>query len=207
MLLSDLERGVSPEGIVAFTYTEKAADELLSRIHSIAAQYLPNVDLAGLFVGTIHSWCLRYLLDQNRYYGFTPLDELQVDALASRLYDYFDVATSYGKPYPKGIKKFLADLEVFYNEGLDLESVPLQIRESIGRFLGVLEGNRLLTFGSMVNNARVHLEQAGGGPAPSTLNKGVSMFPTWLYHSIENQPAHARLASAELGTIVPQNIE
>jgi len=58
------------------------------------------------------------------FYNFAPLDELHLDAIVSRFYDALGVKEAYSKPYPKGIEKFLADVEIFYNEDLTLSEVP-----------------------------------------------------------------------------------
>ena len=54
LLLTDLANGILARNIIAFTFTEKAAEELSARIYSIANEHLPGVDLTGMFVGTIH---------------------------------------------------------------------------------------------------------------------------------------------------------
>tara|TARA_B100000315_G_scaffold247767_1_gene276919 strand:- start:5350 stop:5766 length:417 start_codon:yes stop_codon:yes gene_type:complete len=70
LLAADLASGIPSSSIVAFTFTEKAATELLARIHALAAEHLGGVSLSGIFIGTIHSWCLHYLLQLPDYYGF-----------------------------------------------------------------------------------------------------------------------------------------
>jgi len=60
-LLAD---GVSPTGIVVFTFTDRAAGELRHRIADRAEERLGRSaldTLGGLFVGTIHSYCFRLL--------------------------------------------------------------------------------------------------------------------------------------------------
>ncbi len=161
LVAADLAAGVPPESIVAFTFTEKAADELLARIHVLVAMRLPDVDLGGIYIGTIHAWCLKYLLNQSDYYNISSVDELHLDALVSRLYDVLDLAKTYGLQYPKAIPNFLADLEVFYNEHLPLKAVPAPIRPSIEGFLDVLAKNRLMTFGGMIRTATEHLTANG----------------------------------------------
>ena len=189
MLLHDLANGVPTESIVAFTFTEKAADELLARVHSVASTKLPGLDLTGLSIGTIHSWCFHYLLKQSRFYNFSSLDELHVDALVSRLYDHIALTSSYGKPYPRAIPDFLADLEIFYNEFIELQVVPKRIRASIASFLDLLEKNRLLTYGGMIYNACKHLEEAG---EPT----GLSVVYVDEYQDVN--PAQVRLLKAML---------
>ena len=96
----DLANDIPAKDIIAFTFTEKAAEELLARIHILAKRHLPNIDLAGMYVGTIHSWCLQYLTEQQDFYNFTPIDELHVDALVSRLYDVLGLEKSIWSTLP-----------------------------------------------------------------------------------------------------------
>jgi len=161
LVAADLAAGMPPESIVAFTFTEKAAEELLARIHALVAKQLPDVDLGGIYIGTIHAWCLKYLLDQSDYYNISSVDELHLDALVSRLYDTLDLAKTYGLPYPKAIPNFLADIEIFYNEHLPLKGIPAAIRPSVEGFLDVLAKNRLMTFGGMIRAATEHLTAHG----------------------------------------------
>ncbi|MFX0199745.1 MAG: ATP-dependent helicase [Candidatus Hodarchaeota archaeon] len=164
LLAADLAAGVPASGIVAFTFTEKAGQELLARIHMLAKKYLAGVSLEGIYIGTIHAWCLHFLLSQSEFYNFTPVDELHVDALVSRLYDALLLKESYGQPYPKAIDNFLMDVEVFYNEHLTLEQVPSKVRCSVAKFLDTLQSNRLMTFGGMVRYATEYLQ--ANGPVP-----------------------------------------
>ena len=161
LLAHDLCSGIPASGIIAFTFTEKAAEELLARIHALRSQHMYTVNLSGIFIGTIHSWCLKYLYSQPDFYNTTPIDELHIDALACRLYSFLKLGKIYKKPFPKAIGPFLADLEIFYNEHLPLEKVPLDIEPGMAKFLRVLSANRLLTFGGMIRSATEHLEMNG----------------------------------------------
>lgn len=158
LLLDDLVKGVPPEDIICFTFTQKAAHELLARIHALAANHLFGQDITGMYVGTIHAWCLKYLQKRGKYYNFTPIDELQMDSLVSRLYDDLNLKKSYGENYPRAIEKFMLDMEIVYNEHISLKDVPLRIRHSVEQFLNVLESNRLMTFGGMIRYATDYLK-------------------------------------------------
>lgn len=161
LLARDLLAGVPPTGIIAFTFTEKASEELLARIHMLLKQNAPNLSLEGMFIGTIHSWCFQYLLKQRDFYNFTSIDELHNDSLVSRLYDYLDLENTYRLSYPRGVDRFLADIEVYYNENLKDTDIPSNVRESLNSFFDVIQQNRLLTFGSMIRNTLDYLHANG----------------------------------------------
>lgn len=161
LLAQDMCSGITASGIVAFTFTDKAADELLARIHALQNREMPAVDLSGIFIGTIHSWCLQYLYEQPDFYNVTPIDELHLSALVGRLYDFLDLERIYNKPFPKGIDPFLTDIDIFYNEHLPLSEIPEAIKPAMVSFLEILSENRLLTFGGMIRSSIECLKSRG----------------------------------------------
>lgn len=161
LIAADLASGIPASSIIAFTFTEKAADELLTRVHTLVKKQMPDIPLEGMYLGTIHSWCLQYLLAQSSYYNLEPIDELQVDALVSRLYDYLQLEATYGKSYPKAVENFIADLEIFYNENIKTNELPAVIEPCITKFLSLLKKNRLVTFGGMIRYALETLSSNG----------------------------------------------
>ena len=71
-----VEHDVPPESIVAFTFTNRAADEMATRIRSLLSASDSGGDAsAGLRVGTIHSYCHQRLTQAvPRYLTFDMLD-------------------------------------------------------------------------------------------------------------------------------------
>ncbi|OSY16406.1 hypothetical protein BTJ48_00216 [Bacillus mycoides] len=61
------EKKVKPENILVATFTEKAAGELLTRISNRLNESNISINLNEMYVGTIHSICLR-ILEENREY-------------------------------------------------------------------------------------------------------------------------------------------
>ena len=64
---------VHPRNIMAVTFTNKAAKEIKDRVTKLVGE------ARGLFLGTIHSWCARFLRFEARYIdypdNFTIIDE------------------------------------------------------------------------------------------------------------------------------------
>lgn len=58
---------VQPENIMVTTFTEKAANELVTRISNKLHEYDIKFNLNEMYVGTIHSLCLRILEEHREY--------------------------------------------------------------------------------------------------------------------------------------------
>ena len=161
LVADDIASGTAPEDIVLFTFTENAAQELRARITHLFYVHNLMIDLAKLKVGTIHSWCFQFLLEVDKFINISPIDELHLEALVSRLYDHLKLENAYSLRFPKGISKFVSDLEIFHNELLDVKDVPEKFQKQIELFQTVLTKNKLLTFGDMIRNCCNHLRQNG----------------------------------------------
>jgi DNA helicase II / ATP-dependent DNA helicase PcrA len=81
--------GVPKNRIVAFTFTEKAAKEMKFRVRRWIGVITPSgedVNLGGMYVGTIHGYCLEKLREfwPDDYHNFDILDEAARAALILR---------------------------------------------------------------------------------------------------------------------------
>lgn len=57
-----VQSGVPPPAVVAFTFTEKVADELKDRIKRLVREMLGSSrGLDDIFAGTVHGYCLNLL--------------------------------------------------------------------------------------------------------------------------------------------------
>lgn len=83
--------GVPKDSIVAFTFTERAAEEMKFRIRQRIEAITPageDTTLGGMYVGTIHGFCLKLLreLRPDDYHNFDVVDEAGRVALVQRRY-------------------------------------------------------------------------------------------------------------------------
>jgi DNA helicase-2/ATP-dependent DNA helicase PcrA len=83
--------GTPKDAIVAFTFTEKAAEEMKFRIRKYMQLISPpgeDVTLGGMYIGTIHGFCLKMLREHwaDTFYNFDILDELGRLALVQKGY-------------------------------------------------------------------------------------------------------------------------
>ena len=72
-----LSEGEPPEGIVAFTFTEKSAESIKRRVsQSLTAAGLDATVMGAMYIGTIHSYCQHVLGDIDaKYRQYDVLDE------------------------------------------------------------------------------------------------------------------------------------
>lgn len=180
--------GIPPESIVAFTFTEKAAGELKDRIESRAAeankhfQSLPPCS-AGLFVGTIHSYCLHLLQRLGgKYEIFDPLSEEREWALLQRFARRLGVVDLMNQTWPgrpisvkRAVEVFQRNLSVAYNERLKhdvLQKRASDFAQVFERYAELLSRMQLLSFDQMIDLACNEL--APGGRLRKALDGKVS---------------------------------
>ena len=81
--------GVTPENVVAFTFTKKAANELKNRIYRLCEEQIGTTQgLPSMHIGTIHAFCLKLLMDYvPKFMKYTQLTDVQQKLLLDRRLD------------------------------------------------------------------------------------------------------------------------
>lgn len=98
---------ISPEQIVAFTFTEKAASSMKARIRKLL-QKTGTLDYDKIYVGTIHSFCLSILRKySDQFEDFRVLDSVKSHLFVQRYHDKCGMSDLELQPYPRDIKLFL----------------------------------------------------------------------------------------------------
>jgi len=121
-----IEEGVEPEQIVAFTFTERAAKSLRTRITKRIADVKGQSFLDRLnpmFVGTIHAYCLRLLQDHVPEFGnFDILDTNRLAGLLSREHRRLELS-KIGTKHWRPIFDFFRNADAVENEQIDPQSL------------------------------------------------------------------------------------
>lgn len=138
-----IAEGVAARSIVSFTFTERAAQELKERSalrveHRLGRSGLDA--LGGLFVGTIHSYCFRFLQQYvPRYETYDVLDDNQLTAFLSREATRLDIRElDTKKRLFAAIAAFVHSVEVIENELLDPDMAPEPFRSILLSYYSTL---------------------------------------------------------------------
>lgn len=150
-----LYHNVDPSSIVAFTFTEKAAQSMKSRIYERVKQLRGEKAcnrLGEMHIGTIHGFCLRILEDYYGYGDHDVLDENQEMAFVLR--EGWKLGLGEGGRYAENCKNFIKSVNVVYDELIDRKKLKKKAADFCKRlesYEEILKRHRLLTFGQMVS--------------------------------------------------------
>ena len=153
---------VPPSAIVAFTFTEKAAQSMKSRVYKRIKDLGANdicAHLGEMYLGTIHGYCMRLLEDFGGYGNYGVLDENQEMAYLLRVGWGLHFQSS--RSYSANCEIFAKNLTVVYGEMLDesvLERRAPSFFRSLKTYEDSLEKVQQLTFNRMVSLAVQHLQ-------------------------------------------------
>lgn len=155
-----IEEGASPRSIVAFTFTEKAAEQLKTRIRGILQERCPTrADFGDMFIGTIHSFCFQILKEIDpTYRSFDVLDDARRVAFVSKGQNYFGkiglvrLKNAHHLRHYETIDKFLDSADIVMTEDIDPARLSdKRFAECYLAYRKVLEEEKYFDFSSIMH--------------------------------------------------------
>lgn len=129
-----ISRGEFPESIIAFTFTEKAAESIKRRVAEALNKFGLSENIVGsMFIGTLDAFCQKLLGDINaKYRQFDILDQnrLVLYTMSRRQ----KLGLSNGPGYFKRIKDFTDAWQTMNNENIALKDIEQYDMELFERF-------------------------------------------------------------------------
>jgi DNA helicase II / ATP-dependent DNA helicase PcrA len=153
-----LEKKVDPNSIVAFTFTNKAAQSMKSRIYQRVEQIAgptATSKLGEMYIGTIHAYAKQVLDDYFGYGNWTPLDQNQEVAFLMRIGWELGIQ-KYDRFYANACRKFLRVVDMVQSELLDNDILSTEAPDFFKLYKGYwdkLEEYKQLTFGRMISES------------------------------------------------------
>jgi len=155
-----LKSGVSPSKIIAFTYTEKAAAELNVRISKLVKEQIGEVQgISEMYVGTIHSWCLRVLQDLiYKYQKFSILDSVKLKLFVDRYFNSIGMKDMNMARF-KDTDRFISAMSIIreskITEGF---KVPVEVTAALEKYDNSLLDHCYFDFTMIMTRALEHLK-------------------------------------------------
>lgn len=166
-----ISEGVSPASVVAFTFTEKAAESIKRRIAQTLALAGFSTNLIGqMYIGTIHAFCQNILGRADaKYRQYDVLDDNRLTLFLMSRYPALQIKplrSRFGDRYFETIREVAAAWKLCQDEGLELADVAV-LDPEVGTVLqllkDLLERDQYIDFGSMIRLVVEH--SIDGNPA------------------------------------------
>jgi DNA helicase-2/ATP-dependent DNA helicase PcrA len=192
-----LVESAEPRSIVAFTFTERAAQSMKSRIYQRVGEIAgteATVRLGEMYVGTIHAYAKRVLEDYFRFGNHGVLDENQEIAFLMR-HGWNLGINEYGRNYSECCRNFLRTVNMVWGEMLDEKTLAKRASgfyDKLKSYEDLLAEHKQLTFGRMIYQAVLNLRKA-----PDTLNH--------VRHLVVDEYQDINQAQAELIGFIGRN--
>jgi DNA helicase-2/ATP-dependent DNA helicase PcrA len=147
--------GAKKNSIIAFTFTDHAANELKARIRGHLEKTMPDEpSLGDMYVGTIHTFCLRVLKElAPEYRNWEVMDEVRQAALISTNFTRFDdsgrgigldrlrSSTRTGT-YWETVRRFITTLNVMHQKGLRPQDLrDKAVSDAVNRYEALAYGS------------------------------------------------------------------
>lgn len=154
---------IAPKSIVAFTFTEKAAKEMKTRVYEIANSFEGikiSEQLDEIYIGTIHAYSKKILEDYFSYADYTLFDENKEIAYLLRI--GWDLGIDkYERNYTQSVLEFHRTKNMVYNEMVN-DSVLIDnardFYDKLEKYERFLKRDKIMTFGTIINNLVMELK-------------------------------------------------
>ncbi|MGW0314711.1 ATP-dependent helicase [Streptomyces flavidovirens] len=155
--------GALPESLVAFTFSDKAAETIKDRVaQALRVCGLDPLLVGGMYIGTIHAWCRRVLGDMDaKYRQFDVLDAMQLQMYLMSRYPKLNLhplraqhSTKKGTPrgYFETLKQVSSAWTMMNDELLDPAQIGAEdavLGEALERLRAQMESDNFIDFSLM----------------------------------------------------------
>ena len=151
-----ISKGESPESIIAFTFTEKAAESIKRRVSEALHKFGISENVIGrMFIGTLDAFCQKLLGDINaKYRQYDILDQNRLILYIMSRYYHFEMEQTKG--YFKKIKELAAAWQTMNNENIamdDIQFVDEELYKQLNQLSNLLESEGYMDFSFAISLA------------------------------------------------------
>lgn len=120
-----ISKGEPPESIIAFTFTEKAAESIKRRVAEALRKFdLPENFIGAMFIGTLDAFCQKLLGDINaKYRQYDILDRNGLILFLMSRFHLIGLKHGEGKYFKENILPIADSWQTMNNENIDLADI------------------------------------------------------------------------------------
>ncbi|WP_312158750.1 ATP-dependent DNA helicase [Oscillibacter sp.] len=120
-----VSKGESPDSIIAFTFTEKAAESIKRRVAESLRKFdLPENNIGAMFIGTLDSFCQKLLGDINaKYRQYDILDRNGLILFLMSRFRQVGLKYGEGRYFKENILPIADAWQTMNNENIDLSKI------------------------------------------------------------------------------------
>ncbi len=139
---------VRPENIVAFTFTEKAAESMKARI---AKAMGTASGIEQMYIGTIHGFCYHLLNKYTEQFrDYTILDTVKSHLFVARYSNDCGMSDLELEAYPRNVNLFLQCIDKMIDDYDNADSWTQLQRNVLQKYIGCLYAHNYLDFSLMI---------------------------------------------------------
>lgn len=120
-----ISKGEAPESIVAFTFTEKAAESIKRRVAEALRKFgIPENYIGAMFIGTLDAFCQKLLGDIDaKYRQYDILDRNGLILFLMSRFSQIGLRHGEGRYFKENVLPIADAWQTMNNEGIELEAI------------------------------------------------------------------------------------
>lgn len=150
---------MGPENIVAFTFTNKAAASMKSRIaKALGDDAGSNID--RMYVGTIHGFCFHLLNTfTEKFRDYKILDTVKNHLFVTRYYSECGMSDLALELYPCNVNLFLQCIDKMIDDHDNADRWTQNQRDVLSRYIDCLYGHKYIDYSLMIFETLRQIDQ------------------------------------------------
>lgn len=186
---------IRPENIVAFTFTEKAAESMKKRVTGVLEDF--SFSINRMYIGTIHGFC-HHLLNRytEQFREFKVLDTVRSHLFVTRYWYECGMNDLKLEPYPRNVNLFLQCIDKMIDDYDNAGTWTQEQRDVLNKYIDCLYRHGYIDFSLMIFET---LRQIDANPAVKEYLSDIRYLVVDEYQDVNDLQEKLILRIAETG--------
>ena len=188
---------INPENIVAFTFTEKAAESMKKRIAKALGSVF-NYSISKMYIGTIHGFCYHLLNKYTKQFGeYKILDTVKSHLFVTRYCAECGMSDLQLDPYPRNVNVFLQCIDKMIDDYDNADTWTQEQQDVLDKYINCLYSHGYIDFSLMIFET---LRQIESNPEVKDYLSRIKYLVVDEYQDVNDLQEKLILCMAKTGT-------